>query len=60
MMLQMRRRADFLRSSLPLFSSPPAPLSLFLSDSSRRSFTPEGHWLMTSQFDLASFIQTAM
>ncbi|KAL8279266.1 hypothetical protein RQP46_008303 [Phenoliferia psychrophenolica] len=27
---------------------------------SRRSFTPEDHWLMTSQFDLDSFIQTAV
>ncbi|GAA5959773.1 hypothetical protein JCM21900_006378 [Sporobolomyces salmonicolor] len=27
---------------------------------SRRQFTPEGHWLMTSQFDLASFVQTAV
>jgi hypothetical protein len=30
------------------------------SRSSRRSFTPQGHWLMTSQFDLASFIQTVV
>ncbi|GAA5834520.1 hypothetical protein JCM11251_007030 [Rhodosporidiobolus azoricus] len=27
---------------------------------SRRRFTPEGHWHMTSQFDLASFVQTAV
>ncbi|SCZ97871.1 BZ3500_MvSof-1268-A1-R1_Chr3-3g06425 [Microbotryum saponariae] len=27
---------------------------------SRRSFTPPDHWLMTSQFDLASFIQTVV
>ncbi|GAA6016983.1 hypothetical protein JCM11491_006119 [Sporobolomyces phaffii] len=27
---------------------------------SRRQFTPEGHWHMTSQFDLASFVQTAI
>ncbi|GAA6006727.1 ubiquitin-ubiquitin ligase HUL5 [Rhodotorula paludigena] len=27
---------------------------------SRRQFTPEGHWLMTSQFDLKSFVQTAV
>lgn len=28
--------------------------------SSRRAFTPPDHWLMTSQFDLASFIQTVV
>lgn len=28
--------------------------------SSRRQFTPEGHWHMTSQFDLSSFVQTAI
>ncbi|GAA5906318.1 hypothetical protein JCM6882_002700 [Rhodosporidiobolus microsporus] len=27
---------------------------------SRRRFTPEGHWHMTGQFDLASFVQTAV
>ncbi|GAA5926390.1 ubiquitin-ubiquitin ligase HUL5 [Sporobolomyces koalae] len=27
---------------------------------SRRQFTPEDHWHMTSQFDLASFVQTAI
>jgi len=27
---------------------------------SRKPFTPDGHWLMTSQFDLASFIQTVI
>ncbi|GAA5863539.1 hypothetical protein JCM8547_007279 [Rhodosporidiobolus lusitaniae] len=27
---------------------------------SRRHFTPEGHWHMTSQFDLQSFVQTAV
>ncbi|GAA6025858.1 hypothetical protein JCM10207_003234 [Rhodosporidiobolus poonsookiae] len=27
---------------------------------SRRQFTPDGHWHMTSQFDLQSFIQTAV
>ncbi|GAA5854091.1 hypothetical protein JCM5353_002749 [Sporobolomyces roseus] len=27
---------------------------------SRRQFTPEGHWHMTSQFDLSSFVQTAI
>ncbi|GAA5989061.1 hypothetical protein JCM11641_002312 [Rhodosporidiobolus odoratus] len=27
---------------------------------SRRRFTPDGHWHMTSQFDIASFVQTAV
>lgn len=27
---------------------------------SRKPFTPEGHWLMTDQFDLSSFIQTVI
>ncbi|GAA5871520.1 hypothetical protein JCM3774_006285 [Rhodotorula dairenensis] len=27
---------------------------------SRRSFTPEGHWHMTSAFDLRSFVETAV
>ncbi|GAA5951470.1 hypothetical protein JCM3765_005944 [Sporobolomyces pararoseus] len=27
---------------------------------SRRQFTPEGYWKMTDQFDLASFVQTAI
>jgi len=27
---------------------------------SRKPFTPQDHWLMTSQFDLASFIQTVV
>ncbi|GAA6037540.1 hypothetical protein JCM8097_008245 [Rhodosporidiobolus ruineniae] len=27
---------------------------------SRRRFTPEGHWHMTDQFELASFVQTAV
>lgn len=26
----------------------------------RQPFTPEGHWLMTEQFDVGSFVEAAM
>lgn len=34
--------------------------SFVLGHSSRRPFTPKDHWLMTSQFDLNSFIQSVV
>ncbi|KAI5476557.1 ubiquitin-protein ligase E3 C [Pseudohyphozyma bogoriensis] len=35
-------------------------LVMIYARDSRRPFTPEGHWLMTSMFDLTSFIQTVV
>lgn len=39
---------------------PACILSSLPPRSSRKAFTPPEHWLMTSTFDLASFVQTAI